>query len=138
MKLTYYTSINDSGEMQRNTAAQIKEEIKHFRGKRVEISIQKLKSKRSDRQNRLYWLYVNIISKELGYTKEELHEIIKMKFLKREKVHEATGEVFPYLGSAAILNKLEFADFVTDLIRWSAECFNIVLPLPGEEFEMGL
>ncbi len=136
MKLTYYTNVNESGEMQRNTAAQIKQEIKHFSGKRVEITIQKLKSTRSLQQNRLWWLYVTIISKEIGYSKEEFHEILKYKFLKREKVFEKTGEIFEYIGSTAKLSKTEFADMVTNLIRWSAETFGIILPLPGEQTEL--
>lgn len=136
MKLQYYTNVNDEGMMQRNTAKQIQEDVKHFRGKRIEITIQKLKSTRSLQQNRLWWLYMTLLSKDLGYSKDEMHEICKFKFLMREKVHEPTGEIFKYLGSTATLSKSDFADMVTDLIRWAAECFNIVLPLPGEQTEL--
>jgi uncharacterized protein Veg len=136
MKFQYYTNVNDSGEMQRNTALQIKNDVKHFKGKRIEITVQKLKAKRSDRQNRLWWLYMTILGKELGYSKEEIHEICKFKFLKREMIHEPTGEVFTFLGSTATLNKSDFADMVTDLIRWAAECFDIVLPLPGDQMDL--
>lgn len=122
--------------MQRNTALQIKNDVKHFSGKRIEIRIEKLKSKRSLQQNRLWWLYMGILSKELGYTKDEIHEICKFKFLKLEKVDEATGEVFPYLGSTAKLNKSDFSDLVSELIRWASETFNIILPLPGEQTEL--
>lgn len=135
MKLTYYSNVKE-GQLQKNVRLQIAEELKHFEGKRVEITIQKLKSTRSLQQNRLWWLYVTIIAKEVGYSKEEMHEILKFKFLKREKVDEKTGEVFEYIGSTTKLNKTEFADMVTDLIRFAAETFNIILPLPGEQSEM--
>lgn len=135
MKLTYYSNVKD-GKLQKNVSLQIAEEVKHFEGKRVEITIQKLKSTRSAQQNRLWWLYVTIMAKEVGYTKEEMHEILKFKFLKKEKVDEKTGEIFEYIGSTTKLSKSEFADMVTDLIRFAAETFNIVLPLPGEQAEL--
>ena len=135
MKLAYYSNVKD-GKLQKNVSLQIAEEIKHFEGKRVEITVQKLKSTRSTQQNRLWWLYVTIIAKEIGYDKNEMHEILKFKFLKKEKVDERTGEIFEYIGSTAKLNKSDFADMVTDLIRYAAETFDIILPLPGEQSEM--
>jgi len=135
MRLTYYSNVKD-GKLQKNVSLQIAEELNHFEGKRVEITIEKLKSTRSTQQNRLWWLYVTIIAKEIGYDKNEMHEILKFKFLKKEKVDERTGEVFEYIGSTAKLNKTDFADMVSDLIRYAAETFDIVLPLPGEQSEM--
>lgn len=134
MKLHYYSEVKE-GKLQKNIREKIAQELSIFEGKRVEIKIEKLRSKRSTQQNRLYWLYVTIISKELGYTKEEMHDLIKYKFLKAEKVFEKTGEVFEYLKSSSELTKSEFADFVTDLIRWASENFDIILPLPGEQME---
>jgi hypothetical protein len=135
MKLEYYSNVVD-GKLQNNVRENIAKELKAFDGKRVVVTIEKIKSKRSLQQNRLWWLYITIIANELGYSKEEMHEIAKMKFLKREKVDENTGEVFPYLTSTTKLNKSEFADLVNDLIRWAAEAFNIVLPLPNEQTEI--
>lgn len=135
MKLTYYSLVRE-GKLQKNISLQIKNELNHFEGKRVEITIQKLSAKRSDQQNRLWWLYMGILSKELGFTKEEIHDICKFKFLKREKVDEKSGEIFEYLGSTTQLNKMEFADMVSELIRWVSETFDIVLPLPNEQMEI--
>jgi len=135
LKLTYYSLVRE-GKLQKNISLQIKNELNHFEGKRVEITIQKLSAKRSDRQNRLWWLYMGILSKELGFTKEEIHDICKFKFLKREKVDEKSGEIFEYLGSTTQLNKMEFADMVSELIRWVSETFDIVLPLPNEQMEI--
>lgn len=135
MALTYYSVVKD-GRLQRNVSQKIANELREFEGKRVEIRIQKLKSKRSDQQNRYWWAIVTILSNELGYTKDELHEILKFKFLKRSKVDEKTGEIFEYLGSTATLNKTEFADMTSELIRWSAETFSIALPIPGEQMDL--
>ncbi len=137
MKQLFYTTITD-GKMQRNTAANIAQFVKQFEGKRLEISIGKLKSKRSEQQNRYWWALMTILGAELGYSKEECHEICKFKFLKREKVHEATGEIFEYIASTTELNKSEFADMTSELHRWSADSLGIVLPLPETQMDMEL
>jgi hypothetical protein len=114
----------------------VSEVKKYFKDTNVEFICRRKRSHRSDKQNRLWWLYMTILSNEIGYTKEEIHEICKFKFLKREKVDETTGEVLEYLGSTAKLNKSDFADMTSDLIQWAAETFKIVLPMPGEQTEL--
>ena len=133
--LTYYSDVKDS-RLQKNVSEKIAHDLSHFNGKRVEIKIQRLKSTRSVQQNRLYWLYVTMIADELGYNKNEMAEIIKYKFLKKERVDEGTAEVFEYIGSTTKLNKTEFADMVNSIIQWSAETFNIILPAPNEQTEV--
>ena len=39
------------------------------------------KSNRSDAQNRLYFYWVEILSKEVGYSKDEMHLVLADKFL---------------------------------------------------------
>lgn len=137
ISLIYYSNVKD-GKLQKNVSQQIANELKEFEGKKVEIKICKLKSKRSEQQNRYWWAIVTILSKEIGYTKDELHEILKFKFLKRSKVVESTGEILEYLESTTKLSKSEFADMTSELIRWSAETFNIILPVPGEQTDLEL
>lgn len=137
MKLKYYSNVKD-GKLQKNVSQIIAKELHAFNDKRVVITIEKLKSTRSIRQNALWWLYIGIIAKEIGYTKDELHEICKFKFLKREKVNEKTGEVFEYSGSTTKLSKTEFGELVDSIIRWASESFGIVLPSPGDQSEMDL
>lgn len=135
MRLEYFSNIKD-GKMQRNTALQIANDIKHFEGKRIHLTIEKLKSKRSTQQNKFYWVLVTILANEIGYDKMEMHDLIKFKFLRTEKVFEKTGEIFEYLKSTTELNKTDFADFIGSLQRWSAETFNVILPDPGQQLEI--
>lgn len=109
--------------------------IKRFDGKDIEIVVQKKRNVRSLQQNKLWWLYVTILSDELGYEKDEMHDILKFKFLKRERVVEKTGEIIPYLESTTRLTRTEFADVVDAVIRWAAE-MNIVLPSPNEQLSI--
>lgn len=135
MILYYYSNVND-GKLQKNVRIQIANELREFNGKRIEIKIQKLKSVRSQQQNRYWWAIVTILAKEIGYTKNEMHEILKFKFLKRSKIVENTGEILEYIESTTKLNKSDFADMTSELIRWSAETFNVILPIPGEQTDL--
>lgn len=133
MKLEYYSDVK-GGNLQTNVRKKIAEELKQFEGKRIQIRIEKLKSKRSIQQNRYWWLAMTILGNELGYSKEETHELMKFKFLKRERVIEKTGEILEYIESTTTLSKSDFSDMVTDMVRWAAS-MNIIIPLPGEQLE---
>jgi hypothetical protein len=111
------------------------EAIKRFEGKEVEIIVQKKRFVRSVAQNRLWWLYMDILHKELGYSKEEMHMIARFKFLKREKVIEHTGEIVEYIESTTRLSRTQFAETIDKLVQWAAE-MNIVLPLPNEQLKI--
>lgn len=136
MKLDYYSNVDNNGLLQKNVSAQFLNDLNHFKNKKVHITIDLLKSKRSEQQNKYWWAVVTILSKEIGYTKNELHEILKFKFLKRSKIVESTGEALEYIESTTKLNKSDFADMTSELIRWSAETFNVILPIPGEQTDL--
>jgi hypothetical protein len=133
MKLEYYSEVKN-GHLSKSVRNKIASELFQFEGKRVEIRIEKLKSKRSIQQNRYWWLAMTILGNELGYSKEETHELMKFKFLKRERVIEKTGEILEYIESTTTLSKTDFADMVTDMVRWAAS-MGIIIPLPGEQLE---
>ena len=100
-------------------------------GKRLEVLV-RAKSHRSDKQHRYFHACISILSKELGYTSEEMKSIVKMKFLKREKVNEQTGEIFEYLLETHKLSKEDFSEFKNNFMNWSAQ-LGVILPLPDEQ-----
>jgi hypothetical protein len=100
------------------------------------------------------------LSQELGHSKDEMHELVKYKFLKLKRfisivngksvilaledgiyVDVSTGEIHdiekvePYdkIGSTATLTKSEFIDFVDNLITWAKDFLGITLPNPEEQ-----
>lgn len=101
-----------------------------------DVTIQKKSKHRSTQQNRWWWSCVTVLSNHLGYSKDQMHEICKYKFLKREFVDEKTGEVFEYLKSTTELTTTEFSVLIESLIQWSAEKFNCVLPYPNEQITL--
>jgi hypothetical protein len=101
----------------------------------MEATFEKKKSKRTVEQNRLWWVYMTIMGNELGYTKDEMHEIAGYKLLKAERVNEKTGEVFEYIEKTSKLSKSEFSQVVDFLIIWAAE-MKIELHRPDTQFNL--
>lgn len=46
-----------------------------------QVIIKPFKETLTDRQRRFYWSWVGIMGKEFGYTKDEMHETLKGRFL---------------------------------------------------------
>jgi sulfur transfer complex TusBCD TusB component (DsrH family) len=159
MKSTFFSTVKD-GKLQKNTTQNILQCLAPLEGKRVVITIEKQRSSRSLQQNKLYWVYIDILSKELGHSKDEMHELVKYKFLKLKRfisivngksvilaledgiyVDVSTGEIHdiekvePYdkIGSTTTLTKSEFIDFVDNLITWAKDFLGITLPSPEEQ-----
>ena len=110
------------------------EQIKTFEGKDLEVVVQKKRSYRSIEQNKFWWAIMTIVGKEIGMYKDELHEVCKYKFLKREKVMP-NGEVMEYLGSTTELTKSEFSELVERLTIWAGE-LGIRIPTPNEQLNL--
>lgn len=86
--------------------------------------------RRSSAQNRLWWRYMSILGRDLGYTAEEMHDAVKLKFLGREDM--TTG--LTIIGSTARLPPVRFSELVEQLREWAHCSLNIYLPAPDERF----
>lgn len=107
-----------------------KKEFESFFNKtkgRVSIEIKKIRKIRSLNQNALYWMWLEIISNDLGYDREELHDTFKAMFLtdRSQKV--------PLVRSTSKLNKIQFGLYL-DKIERIAAGLGIRLPQPGEDY----
>ena len=59
-------------------------------GVRVVIEIREAENVRTNQQNKLWWSWMNIIADELGYSKQEIHDILKYKFLLLDTCEKVT------------------------------------------------
>ena len=66
-------------------------------GVRVVIEIREAENVRTNQQNKLWWSWMSIIADELGYGKQEIHDICKYRFLLREEMID--GEIHQSLKS---------------------------------------
>lgn len=94
------------------------------------LTIKKRVKERTNRENKYYWsVIVEILADHTGYTKDEVHECLKLKFLSEEDVR--TGLV--KLGSTADLSTIEFEKFCSDVRQWASRDLSCYIPLPNEE-----
>jgi len=110
-----------------NNERSFKDKLIEFEGKEVEIRIKVRTNNRSKEQNSLYWKWINILSNETGFQVEEMHELVKYKFLQRNVVNnDGVEEVI--LKSTTTLTVSEFNKFMNEVLYWSNDTLNINLP----------
>lgn len=129
--------INKTNGVSQGNLSEIHRAILSHDSLNLEVIVQRRKKTRTSPQNRYWWACMTILSNDMGYRKNEIHEICKFKFLKREMVDEGSGEVFEYLASTSDLSTVEFCELVEEMIDW-ALTFNIVLPRPDEQQSIDL
>lgn len=101
--------------------------VKHV----VEVKI--AKEKRSNIQNSYYWVVVGIISEYIGYLPDEIHQLLKDKFLGRnQNVIKKTGEVFYVLKSTTALDTSEFSNYIEQIRLWALQDLDCYCPTPDE------
>ena len=72
----------------------------------VSIFIKVLPKTRSASQNNYYWIIIKQVAKEIGYTPDEMHNVVKEHFK---------------IKSTKELEQDEFSDFIDRLIRYFAQ-----------------
>ena len=134
--LTYYGRVEQDGAL-KLPGAKIRKEVAHFAGKEIEVTIQRKKKHRSSPQNRYYHgVVVEMIRsgmKDMGddVTQEQVHEFLKWRFLRAQRVDESTGELlYEYAGSTASLSTIEFSEYVEKCCQFAAEFLGVSIPLP--------
>jgi len=134
IEITYFGSVDENGILKIKDRRGFDKYLLQFKEKDVTIDIKRKKSKRSLQQNRFFHSWCNLLAEELGYSKDEIKEILKFKFLRVEEINDITGDVFTYTKETSKLNKMEFADFCSEIQQWTKDKLNITLPLPDENW----
>ena len=93
---------------------------------KIVIEVKEAKDIRTNAQNRLWWKWIEIISDETGNDKQELHSILKYKFLLKEEMID--GELHQGLKSTTTLTKEEFGKLTKEVFYWANDTLNINLP----------
>ena len=96
-------------------------------GKDVEIIVRKIRKDRSNPQNRYYWgVVINLLCECTGYSDAEMHDALKMLFLRVD------DRKIPTLRSTADLTTVEFEEYLDKVRMWAAEELSCIIPLPNE------
>jgi hypothetical protein len=106
--------------------------LARFEGRRVTVSVEPERKHRSLKANAYLWGVVYRTAAEwCGHDEEELHELMKAKFLPARVVVLPTGEEMQGPGSTADLTTDAFAEYVSQVKRFFAE-HGVYIPEAGE------
>ena len=114
----------------------------HFKGyislyedtPKVRIIVEKERGTRTKQQNRYYWgIVLSLIAEHMGERPEDLHEILKSKYLRRKRVWRG-GEI-TILRSTADLTSDEFGEYIDQCIQEGSE-LGVVIPMPDKEWQV--
>jgi len=112
--------------------------VHDLEGMRVVATMTKFRQlkPRSGQQNDYYWgVEIEVLREELGYTKDEMHEILKYKFLSKEKVtttKKGRKVAFRVIQSTTELTTAEFESLMSEIRTWASTDLNIYIPEPNE------
>lgn len=121
--MTFYVTYND--DPYKNMLAFFSENpFTKFR-----VVIKEHKKKRTNDQNALYWSWLTIIGKDLGYTSEELHEALKAKILGVVERKTIFGNTVNEPRSTTSLTTKEFTEYL-NAVQSFAMSLGIALPQP--------
>ena len=99
-------------------------------GKAVDVTVEKHKTTRSTQQNAyLNGVVYKLIGDELGYSRDQVHDLMRYKFLKLEDGR--TPGMFTIM-STAKLTKDEFSTYIEEIKVWASEFLSIYIPSPDE------
>lgn len=101
----------------------------------VVLTLEDEKEHRSSRALRYYWGVVvkAFCEKYPGYTKEEMHEVLKFKCARILVTDPETGEVHEAGKSTTSMTHGEFTLFVDACIRWAGD-LGIPIPYAEEQY----
>ena len=132
MRIKHYANIDDKGKLTLSNPDAFKEELKKLSGKRVYVIVDTERQKRSNDQNEFYWgVALKLISDHTGHTCEELHDILKYKFLGTDE-KKIAGETVKILKSTTRQKTDEFETYLESIRRFALLELNIKIALPNE------
>jgi hypothetical protein len=95
-------------------------------GKRIEVSVEKYRRKRTLDQNAYYWLILGYIAKDTGQDPQSLHEAFKYRFSSKVTIK---GLAIPQ--STTRHDTLQFTEYIENVRQFAGELLNINAPDPN-------
>ena len=132
MKIKHYANIDDKGKLILSNPDSFKQELKKLSNKRVYVIVDEEKPTRSNNQNRYYWsVIVQTLANEIGYTPDEMHEVLKARFSPKD-IKQLGVEQVVVPKSTTKQKTDEFEIYLENIRRFASLELQIKLPLPNE------
>jgi len=91
---------------------------------------------RSLPENKYYWgVVIEILSQETGYTKEDMHEVLRRMFLKEiSHIKGKSDKIIEveFSRSTASLKVWEFEEYLENIRTWASSDLGVIIPSPNE------
>lgn len=98
--------------------------------KPIEVTIKPYKKNRTNSQNALMWMWLLDIAAHFGYTEDELHEVLKVRFLGVERKTVGNIDLVQPISTTTLSTK-QMAEYLLK-IEALAESNNIALRRPDD------
>jgi hypothetical protein len=99
------------------------------------VEVKQNKNTRSMNQNKYYWkCIVQELAKELGYTVDEMHDALKIKFSSEWSQIEYKDKLIPLhsVKSTTVMNTKEFEVYCEQIRIWAITDLSIRLKAPND------
>ena len=99
------------------------------------VDVKKKRNTRSNMQNNYYWkCIVQELADELGYFPDEIHDILRAKFLNEWQMIDVNNKKIGVnkIGSTTALNTKDFEVYTEQVRIWALSDLGIRLMLPNE------
>ena len=96
-----------------------------------EVTVKKKVKQRTLNQNNLYWQWVTIIGNQLGYFKDDMHELLKDDHM-LPKIVIFGGEE-RQVRSIKNLSTKEMSEYMDKVSLWANAEMGIFLPMPADK-----
>ena len=99
------------------------------------VDVKKQRNNRSNMQNNYYWkCIVQVLAQELGYFNDEMHDILRAKFLNEWEMIEINDRKIGLnkIVSTTSLNTKSFEVYAEQIRIWALSDLGIRLMLPNE------
>lgn len=95
--------------------------------KGIKVILRRIKKDRSNKENRYYWgVVVKLLSNHTGYSSDEMHDALRMLFLRD------TDRKILTIRSTTSLTTVEFEFYLTQIREWASMELDCYIPLPKE------
>lgn len=140
-KITFEGTVADNGDI--TLPRRFKSDVARlFSGREIVLTVERKRKKRSLNQNAYYWaVVIQMIYEAMNdagdnVTIKEVHEFLKFRFLRIQKVDQNTGVLlYEYSRSTSALKTFEFSIYVDQCIQFAATFLGITIPLPYTQIE---
>lgn len=132
--------VSDEGKVLFSDLARVNNHLQTLRGGDIYVLFIEIPEGHTDAQRQFFHsVIIEDVQRgllQMGYAeaqdKKFVKDLIKHKFLTREKLNETTGEVITYTRNTSSLSKDEYSWLIDSVIRWAAEWLGVTVRNPKD------